>query len=184
MSKISISELHQKQIEKKNNEIKIFDNILNKCYNRIKLVSERSHESSCFFQSPEFIFGIPMYDSYKCSKYLIKNLISEGFMVIYTHPNLFYISWDINLTKSPQKINNNNNNNNNNFNNLKSNQIKNNYKQICDYKPTGNFLNHTQSISNNNNNNNNNNRVVKEQNNNNLLNIENTDKIDISNLIL
>lgn len=177
MSKICISDLHQKQIEKKNNEIKIFDSILLKCYNRIKLVAERSGQSSCFFQCPEFIFGVPMYDSYKCAKYLIKNLISEGFIVVYTHPNLFYISWDINHTRPPSnsknRINNNDiNYNNHNTNDLKINGIKNNYKQICDYKPSGNFLNNNLSTLNSNNND----PKIDDKNNDNFQ--------DISNLIL
>ena len=41
---------------------------------------------------PEFVFGIPLFNSKECIRYIIKKLMDEGFMVIYTHPNLLYIS--------------------------------------------------------------------------------------------
>lgn len=130
MSKINISDLHKKQLDRKNIQQDIFDNILNKCYNRIKLVSERSRQSSCFFQLPQFVFGVPIFNSNECAKFIINKLVNEGFIVVYTHPNLFYISWDIEYTKPPKpkidtpKLTNN----------------VNNFRQIEDYKPSGNFL--------------------------------------------
>lgn len=129
MAEICISDLHKKQIDRKNNEQKIFDLILSKCYNRIKLVAYRSGDSSCFFQLPEFVFGIPIYNAISCAKFIIKNLINKGFIVIYTHPNLLYISWDIRYTKQPPKPIDTK---------IENHQKK--FKLISDYKPSGQFL--------------------------------------------
>ena len=40
---------------------------------------------------PIFIFGIPSYNKNECIQYIFKKLIQNGFKVLYTHPNLFYI---------------------------------------------------------------------------------------------
>lgn len=146
MSLVNISELHEKQRQKNNSKINGYNSILKKCSNRIKFMSDK-HQSCCFFEIPEFVFGIPLFNSKECIRYIIKKLMDEGFMVIYTHPNLLYISWDIEYTQTPtlkdkpRGHNNyqNNNQSNNRFNN-NSNNNNNNFKLISDYKPSGKFL--------------------------------------------
>ena len=132
-TQISIANLHQKQLARQNNQLRVFDQILDKCYKRINLVADKSNEISCFFLLPEFVFGIPLYDAKSCAKYIIKNLIKEGFMVVYTHPNLLYISWDIKYTK-PR----------NNQSELAMQSLpklqKNEYKSVLDYKPKTNIF--------------------------------------------
>ena len=132
-TQISINNLHQKQLMRQNNQLKIFEKILDKCYKRINLVADKSNEISCFFLLPEFVFGIPLYDAQNCAKYIIKKLINEGFMVVYTHPNLLYISWDIKYTKQQ------------NVTEMLPNQHpikakKNEYKSVLDYKPKTNIF--------------------------------------------
>ena len=129
-SQISLVNLHQKQLSRQNNQLKVFDRILDKCYKRINLVSDKSNEVSCFFLLPEFVFGIPLYDAQNCAKYIIKKLIKEGFMVVYTHPNLLYISWDIRYTKS----------NNVDIKETLPKLQKNEYKSVLDYKPKTNIF--------------------------------------------
>lgn len=132
-TQISIANLHQKQLTRQNNQLRVFDQILDKCYKRINLVADKSNEISCFFLLPEFVFGIPLYDAKSCAKYIIKNLIKEGFMVVYTHPNLLYISWDIKYTKPK-----------NNQSELAMQSLqklqKNEYKSVLDYKPKTNIF--------------------------------------------
>lgn len=132
-TQISLSNLHQKQLIRQNNQLKIFDQILDKCYKRINLVAYKSNEISCFFLLPEFVFGIPLYNAVDCAKYIIKNLMKEGFMVVYTHPNLLYISWDIKYTKAK-----------NNAELIPQQSLtklqKNEYKSVLDYKPKTNIF--------------------------------------------
>ena len=57
----------------------------------------------------------------------------NGFKVRYTHPNLFYISWDhVNKLKQVKNINNNKK--------IEETNVKKNIKDINSYKPNGNFI--------------------------------------------
>lgn len=135
MSIINISELHEKQKIKNNNKIKCYNSILKKCSNRIKFMSDKA-QSCCFFEIPEFVFGIPLFNSRECVRYIIKTLMDEGFMVIYTHPNLLYISWDIAYTQK----NTNSSKSRNSLEYQPRKKEDNQFKMISDYKPSGKFL--------------------------------------------
>lgn len=47
----------------------------------------------CFFNVPEYEFGLPKYDLKECCVYLFIALMRNGFHVKYTSPGLLYISW-------------------------------------------------------------------------------------------
>lgn len=136
MSIININELHEKQRLKNNNKLQFYNIILKKCSNRMKFVSEKS-QSCCFFEIPEFVFGVPLFNSDECVRYIIKELMKEGYMVIYTHPNLLYISWDIEYTQKKKSKDNFLQISNNNY---QKNNEDNQFKLISDYKPSGKFL--------------------------------------------
>jgi hypothetical protein len=158
MLDISIKDLHRKQIEKKNIEYEHFNKILKQCCEHIKIVSNRSDDTSCFFQLPTFVFGIPLYDFEKCSRFIIYNLKKEGLMVTYFVPNTLYISWDIQYTSKNvpppqlmppmQQQNRQQQYAQPRFNNMHPNSTipkipdkpQQNYNTINDYKPSGNFL--------------------------------------------
>ena len=40
------------------------------------------------------MMGVPKFDVGACTSYIIDNLLENGFMVKYTHPNLLFISWN------------------------------------------------------------------------------------------
>ena len=40
------------------------------------------------------MYGLPAYDQIKCAEYCIDKLKKNGFVVVYTYPNLMYISWE------------------------------------------------------------------------------------------
>jgi hypothetical protein len=42
---------------------------------------------------PEMIIGINKYDNAECIAYIIDKLKENGFHVLYTHPNMLFISW-------------------------------------------------------------------------------------------
>ena len=165
MLNISINELHKRQIEKKNMELEHFGQILKLCCEHIKITAN-SDATSCFFQLPTFVFGIPLYDFERCANYIIHNLKTEGFMIVFIKPNTLYISWDIRFTSRdsfvpvsqplslPMNVHTNsqlpsNNINQNQYypsnirqienNNINNKSVKN-YNKIDDYKPSGNFI--------------------------------------------
>lgn len=166
MLDISINELHKKQIDNKNTELENFGKILKQCCEHIKITANSSDATSCFFQLPTFVFGIPLYDFDKCARFIIHNLKNEGFMIMFIKPNTLYISWDIRFTSKknmnilppppPPPINmmqqrqlqmptQMNYNKHIEYNNSPSYvehqpQYKNEYNKVDDYKPSGNFL--------------------------------------------
>lgn len=147
--KINIEELNKERDEKISLRKKTYDGILKKCHNKIKLVS-KSHNNMgfCFFNVPRYSYGLPLYDQYSCISYLVTSLVSNGFDVKYTHPNLLFISW---LGKTNPKEKNNslifNNNNNNNYKNIEefkpSNTLIYNNDQLNLFKNKTKFLEHS-----------------------------------------
>ncbi len=130
MSMINIDELNKINEDRFTKRLEIYDNVLKKVHERIKNVAHSTRGGVfCFYIIPSFIFGIPIYDMNICIIYIVKNLIKNGFIVNYTHPNLLYISWfkrknKIEYGKKEDKI-------------LKP---KEEFKKIENYKPEGKFL--------------------------------------------
>lgn len=122
--KINIDELNKEREQKIMARKKTFDDILKKCHNKIKLVSKSyNNMGCCFFNVPKYIYGLPLYDQYSCISYLVDSLLSNGFDVKYTHPNLLYISW---LGKSNPKE--------------KPSLGSKDYKSIDEFKPSNNLI--------------------------------------------
>ena len=53
----------------------------------------------CFFQIPEFIIGVPLYNVSDLKNYLITSLKKDKFTLIYVEPNWLFISWELNNLK-------------------------------------------------------------------------------------
>jgi len=67
-----------------------YKTILLKCYNKIK-ASSKSRQY-CFYKIPPFVIGFPIFDVKKCSNYIYKKLIRQGFKVTQTENNIL-IYW-------------------------------------------------------------------------------------------
>ena len=133
MSMINIDELHSETKRVLERKKKIYDTVLVKCHQRIKLVAKLNPLNSwCFYVIPKFIYGIPLYNLEECLNYIVTHLNKNGFTVNYTHPNLLFISW-LNASSSKPK---------------KSVTFgKNEYKSIDDYKPVGNLVYNQSSLN-------------------------------------
>lgn len=143
MSLIDISDLHKKARELKERKIKIYDEVLQKCHHRIKLVSKLTPLNQwCFYIIPKVVFGIPLYNLAECVEYLVRLLTENGFKVAYTHPNLLLITWfeDPNSKSSTESksitFGNKSNSNDNGM-----------YKSIDTYKPSGNLVYNQQNFN-------------------------------------
>jgi hypothetical protein len=134
---INIHKLNNVRDKREINKLEIYKLVLEKCYNKIDNYSDKGH-GYCFYIVPEYIFGIPRYDTLQCSNFLIKVLKQAGFIIKYTYPNLIFILWE----HIPSEIKNNvlsltNNDNKDN----KDNSDKKDYRVIEDYKSSKGFLN-------------------------------------------
>ena len=90
---INIFKLNKNRDEKEISKYNTFRKVLEKCHSRIKLNSNKSI-THCFYTIPNVILGLPTYDQIKCAEYCIDRLRKNGFVVVYTYPNLLYISWE------------------------------------------------------------------------------------------
>ena len=128
MSMLNINELYRLKEEKIKKKLGIYDNVLKKIHQRIKNVAENSIECYCFYVVPNFIFGIPSYNKNDCIQYLFSKLVKNGFKVMYTDPNLFFISWQ-NLKPTKKYVED-----------VKKIENKSAVSSIESYKPSGNFI--------------------------------------------
>lgn len=91
---INIDDLYERKKTHDLNTLSVYNKILGRIHNKIKLTS-RQHLNIqyCWYVVPEMMLGIPQYNLESCIAYCINKLNENGFMIRYTHPNLFLISW-------------------------------------------------------------------------------------------
>mgnify|MGYP000403826078 FL=1 len=127
MSSLNINSLYETMYEKNIKRYQKFDDILKKLHNRI-VYNAKNEKTFCFFQIPEFIIGVPLYNINDLKEYLIKALQKDGFEFMYIDPNWLFVTWELNKSKKastkPKKKKNNGD-----------------YKLIDEYKPSGNLYN-------------------------------------------
>jgi hypothetical protein len=162
--KINLDELYARRNELEDNKEKVYKTILSRVHKKIKLTSrQRNGETFTFFIIPEFLLGVPLYDTAACTAYIINKLTENGFIIKYTHPNLLFISWQHHIDKRKRaeikKLyginvdgkgnmikNQGNKESSTNMNSLllKNEPIKikdkKEYRPTTDYKPTGNLI--------------------------------------------
>lgn len=98
MTNINIFDLHKNINEKKNKRHNSFQNVLTQCHNRITRCAE-NELYDCYYEIPEFIIGIPLYNLTDCVKYIYNHLQENGFNVRYIFPKMLFISWHPTHTK-------------------------------------------------------------------------------------
>ena len=125
MSQLNMKDLYSTINEKTLKRMEIYDDVLKKCHHRIKYNSslERTY---CFFQIPEFIIGVPLYDITEMRNYVMNSLKKNGFELLYIEPNWLFIMWNVKGYKTIAKNTT-----------IKDNKAVSNYKSVDTYKPTG-----------------------------------------------
>lgn len=131
---INVHKLNNVRDKREINKLEIYKLVLEKCYHKINTFSDKGY-SYCFYIVPEYIFGIPRYDTLQCANFLIKILKHEGFIVSYTYPNLIFIVWEhipSEVTKNALLVENTN---------KETKKKDTSYREIQDYKSSKEFLN-------------------------------------------
>jgi len=93
--KISLDDLFETKREFDENKLNLFNKILNRIHNKIKLTSRqtRGKEQFIWYLIPEMMIGVTRYNVEECTGYILRKLRENDFVVRYTHPNLIFISW-------------------------------------------------------------------------------------------
>ena len=153
MLSININKLRNDVELREQKKIKIFDKILELCYQRILNSNQKNVDCTCSYIVPTVVFGLPLYNVNDCVKFIINKLIDKGFNIVFAYPTTIHISW---LPNNNQSRNNNQllisdkniqhgknkkyinleNNTQNNTQNYTQNNVKDKdkYKKINDYK--------------------------------------------------
>lgn len=101
MSDFDINILIDDQYKQQQKKLDVYNKILNKIYNKIKLVNKRK-KTDLIYEIPNYIFGFPLYNNRTCLVFIISSMRKKGFLVKFNFPNILYISWD-NLVKTNLK---------------------------------------------------------------------------------
>lgn len=93
--KINLDDLFEKKREIAESKLTLYNKILNRIHNKIKLTSNqnRGREQFIWYLIPEVMIGVSRYNVGECTGYIINKLRENDLVVRYTHPNLIFISW-------------------------------------------------------------------------------------------
>jgi hypothetical protein len=103
---LTVFDLHNSMRKKTELRSKSFDKVFEICTNKI-LTASHKELLKIYFDVPEYVFGLPVYNINNCVKYLKEKLEINGFYVIYYFPKILYISWDlyeVNKTRNLEKL--------------------------------------------------------------------------------
>ena len=134
MSQINMKELYSTINGKNLKRIELYDTILKKCHSRI-LYNSNLQRTYTFYQIPEFIIGMPLYNIVELRTYMMNSLRNNGFELLYIEPNWLFIYWNIKGSKNLAKHTTNQ-------------KIDTQYKSTDTYKSNGNFIYDESSIMN------------------------------------
>ena len=93
MLSININKLRNEVEEREKRKTKVYDKILNLCYQRILNNNKQTDDYACTYIIPNVVFGLPLYDVDECIKFVIDKLIDKGFEVYFAFPTTLHISW-------------------------------------------------------------------------------------------
>jgi hypothetical protein len=93
--KINLDDLFEKKREIADSKLTLYNKILNRIHNKIKITSRqnRGKEQFIWYTIPEIMIGVSRYNVEECTGYILRKLRENDFVVRYTHPNLIFISW-------------------------------------------------------------------------------------------
>lgn len=92
--KLDPATLYSEQEKRDELRLKTYNNILEQVHNKIRLIAKMpKNEKVLFFTVPEFVIGVPRFNTRDCILYLAWNLRNSNFDVKYYPPNVLWISW-------------------------------------------------------------------------------------------
>jgi hypothetical protein len=101
---INIDELYKKKRQRVETRLKIYDIVLQKCHNKIKYSSNNHIDQEyTYFNVPSILLGYPLFNKNECSKYIISQLLKNGFIVKYIGDGLIFICWKKSLSDTIPK---------------------------------------------------------------------------------
>lgn len=103
MSEFDINNLINENLYKEQKHQEIYEKILKKIYNKIKLTNKKK-QYTILFEVPNYIFGHSLYNTKSCIAYIIFKLRKQGLFIKFTYPNILIISWEQTMRNSYQHV--------------------------------------------------------------------------------
>jgi len=92
--KLDPTTLYDEQEKRDALKLKTYNNILEQVHNKIRVIARQANnDKTLLFTVPEFVLGIPRFNTRDCILYLVWNLRNSKFDVQYLPPSLLFISW-------------------------------------------------------------------------------------------
>ena len=118
MLNININKLRSEVEDRENNKIKVYEKILDMCYQKILNTNKQNNDYSCTFIVPNVVFGLPLYNIEDCIIFIMNKLVEKGFEIYFALPTSIHIFW------RPKDYINKNQNNKQYLNNITQNQLE------------------------------------------------------------
>ena len=93
MSLLNPAKLRSEVEAREARKIKVFEHILNMCYNKIMTTNQQTDDCCCIFTCPSVVFGLPLFNLMDCIRFIMVKLVEKGFEVHLAVPNNIFISW-------------------------------------------------------------------------------------------
>lgn len=93
MLSININKLRNEVEEREKRKTKIYEKILNLCYNKILNNNKQNDDYTCTYTIPPVVFGLPLYNVDECVSFVMNKLIEKGFEIVFAFPTTIHISW-------------------------------------------------------------------------------------------
>lgn len=88
---ININSLNRERKNLIKRREKVYNKILLRIHNKIKVANKLNN--FCYYEIPNIVYGMPLFNINKCSDYIYNKLISQGFKVTRIKYNNFMIYW-------------------------------------------------------------------------------------------
>ncbi len=100
---LNISELVKKREDKREYWKRKYDQVLEKCHKRIKYYAKHGFDD-CYFEVPQTLFGLPVYDIHECLHYIVMKLKRNGFDLELIGTKIIHIGWKKYISQEPKYI--------------------------------------------------------------------------------
>lgn len=108
MLSLNINKLRSEVEDREQKKLKIFENILEMCYQKILNTNKKSDNYNCTFIVPNVVFGLPLYNIGDCITFIMDKLVDKGFEIYFALPTTIHISWQPEGYKNTNSYINNN----------------------------------------------------------------------------
>ena len=93
MLSININKLRSEVEAREQRKIKIYEKVLDLCYQRILNSNQKHDDYSCTYIVPNVVFGLHLYDVNECVTFIMNKLIEKDFEIVLAYPTTIHISW-------------------------------------------------------------------------------------------